>query len=787
MRESRGRFGLVLAGLAGLAAVAYARVLFLGETFVQRDALTYLLPSRAELAAALRAGRLPEWTDGVGLGAPFAANPIHGVTYPPAWLSAVLPVSFGADLGIVLHLLFGAAGVAVLARRLGAGARGALFGGAAFLTCGYVASMPANNNAQLLAWTPWVGAGAAALAAACDGGGRRERVRAGLLLAAALAGQLAVGEPAHVVTSGLLALGVLLALSRRRGRGRAVVHLALSGAAALPLAAASLLPLLALVAWSDRAGGLKGIMVGGWSLPPARLLELVWPGALGDASLPRNLARVVADASGGGGGGVPGPTWAATVHLGIPVLLLGAAGAWRPGRRALAALALAFVLLALGRYAPVHGLLRAVFPPERLARYPEKHLLGALVLWTALAGAGFDEVFRPGARRLLRPALAGLALSAAWLVGLALGGDALAAALAPAAAALVPPLDVAGAIRFALLAGSVSTLLLAVFVGALALREDARLGPLAPALAAAAAIGGLVWNGRAFAPTAPRALAWEPPAALAPALAAVAPGRPRPRVYLGYSRLDPADFGSGERLARAFVQRAYTNLPALHGLACLPGADSAFSGPYASFIDGHRSISMRRFAALFGVPWVLLDRDMAATTPWPAVGESEVGTVLLDAGPVRPRAFVAPRWRTAPLEEALAELAAPGRDADPGRVVRVGGGGEAAPAAGAERAPLTPCEVTVRRPEEVELACDAPYGGQAVLLEETAPGWSAAVDGAPAAIARADGLFRSVAVGPGPHRVTFRYRTPWLRAGIAVALAAWAAWGLALWRTRARR
>ncbi|HEY6322803.1 MAG TPA: hypothetical protein VJA16_14710, partial [Thermoanaerobaculia bacterium] len=61
---------LALAGaLIGLIALAYHRVLFLGETFVERDALRFALPSREFLAHALHAGRLPEWLDAVGLGA----------------------------------------------------------------------------------------------------------------------------------------------------------------------------------------------------------------------------------------------------------------------------------------------------------------------------------------------------------------------------------------------------------------------------------------------------------------------------------------------------------------------------------------------------------------------------------------------------------------------------------------------------------------------------------------------------------------------------------------------
>ncbi len=68
------------------------------------------------------------------------------------------------------------------------------------------------------------------------------------------------------------------------------------------------------------------------------------------------------------------------------------------------------------------------------------------------------------------------------------------------------------------------------------------------------------------------------------------------------------------------------------------------------------------------------------------------------------------------------------------------------------------------------------------------PGWSATVDGTPAAISKAEVLFRAVRVGPGAHEVRFTYRTPFLRTGIAVSIVSWlAAAALVAWTKRSRR
>ena len=61
-----------------------------------------------------------------------------------------------------------------------------------------------------------------------------------------------------------------------------------------------------------------------------------------------------------------------------------------------------------------------------------------------------------------------------------------------------------------------------------------------------------------------------------------------------------------------------------------------------------------------------------------------------------------------------------------------------------------------------------------------ARGWTAAVDGAPAPVLRANGKHRAVPLPPGAHDVRLRYEPPGFGAGIAAtlvaALAAMAVW-----------
>ena len=79
------------------------------------------------------------------------------------------------------------------------------------------------------------------------------------------------------------------------------------------------------------------------------------------------------------------------------------------------------------------------------------------------------------------------------------------------------------------------------------------------------------------------------------------------------------------------------------------------------------------------------------------------------------------------------------------------------------------------RPDELafEVAPDQP--GYLVVREGWARGWVATVDGAPAPILPADGVFRAVPVGAGARRVVLRYTTPGFRVGLSISLLAWLA------------
>jgi hypothetical protein len=85
------------------------------------------------------------------------------------------------------------------------------------------------------------------------------------------------------------------------------------------------------------------------------------------------------------------------------------------------------------------------------------------------------------------------------------------------------------------------------------------------------------------------------------------------------------------------------------------------------------------------------------------------------------------------------------------------------------------------RPHRFRLFVDAPAAGRLVVPMQHAPGWTARLDGAPAAIRRVHGVMPAVAVPVGESQVEFRYAPPrWelgtLLAALALAVLGWLGW-----------
>ncbi|MGH2377861.1 MAG: hypothetical protein ACRDGT_05240 [Candidatus Limnocylindria bacterium] len=106
---------------------------------------------------ALAEGRLPLWSDRLGLGFPLYAEGQIGAFYPPNWIVFRLPPLVALDVTRVLHLTFAGVGTALIALRLGGSLPGAVVASAvAVLSGGIVSKLEWTNMLAAYAWFPWV-------------------------------------------------------------------------------------------------------------------------------------------------------------------------------------------------------------------------------------------------------------------------------------------------------------------------------------------------------------------------------------------------------------------------------------------------------------------------------------------------------------------------------------------------------------------------------------------------------------------------------------------------------
>ena len=229
--------------------------------------------------ALLKWHTIPMWNPLLFSGAPFAANPLAGLWYPPGWLAFMLPLPLGFNLAIFLHIVWAGAGMYLLLRSLGLRWQAALLGGLAFQALPKIYAHYGAGHVTLLyalAWTPWL-----LLAGRCGvqriGAGRLTlQIGSGLVL-----GLIFLADPRWAPLAGLLWLTFVLwgvrgkapPTLRRARRGKLLLgQLLLAALFALPLA----LPLLEFTRLSTRSS-LSAQDNLTYSLPPARLLGIFFP------------------------------------------------------------------------------------------------------------------------------------------------------------------------------------------------------------------------------------------------------------------------------------------------------------------------------------------------------------------------------------------------------------------------------------------------------------------------------------------------------------------------------
>jgi hypothetical protein len=759
-------------GLVSLASLApFARGLLAAQCFYFRDLASIFIPVRGFAAAALAHGQLRYWNPFDHEGIPLPHPPL---SYPIDALQALFPGPFAVTLLLALHVPLAALALFALARALGASRVAAAGAGLVYALGGFgLSTISLYVYVQALAWVPFV-----VLALLRIGRGERRLAWATLAIAS-LASTMALE---FLIQALLIGVVLGLCLPDDAGEGRRAAHLRAGlrplarqlAAAALGIAlvAPTFLVMQAVVRQSARGSGLSPDVTLAHSLHPFTLLQVLVADLYGDMARP-------ADVWWGVHFFPRGFPYFVSLYLGATVIALAWTGL-RHGagpRRRLALLALAGIVVCLGRFAGLQPL-AAALPLLNAVRYPSKAFLTVQLALALLAAFGWDAGARGGPRAWRSLALAACGLGGA-LVLLPIVLPALLPAPLRWFQAAFFPNDMSLPARraaLALMSGDAATGgAIAVVAGALAVASC--LGRLRAEITRLALVGlvaaDLVRAGAGLNPMTHRSF-YE----LSPEMSALAAEvRGEGRAFVCAHEATSA-YWRGRALRRAdhelwtfalMLETFEPHLNMLHGvptalsedhtslvpLRALPADAEGGCSRFEAIAPRVRAAGVSHVISLdpIAAPSLRLERVVAP----PRVAPLAIYVYRL-LRPL-PRASVARSvvavpagtpWASSAGDETVAvEQAVAAEDGARGRILRI--------SEGSDRLTL---DVQVDRPT-------------VVLLRDTwTPGWTARVAGRPAPVVRANGLHQAIPVPAGTSRVVLRYWPPGLTAGILLALAA---------------
>jgi len=378
--------GRLLSLLGLLLLISFPGIVLGTHAFVYRDAGLFSYPVAYYLRDSLRHGQWPLWNPCSNCGVPFLAQWNTLALYPFSLFYVLLPMPWSLNYFLLGHILLGGSGMYRLAHywfgsRLAASVAALVFAWNG-LSLQFL-MWPCHNAA--LAWMPWV-------VLHCERAGK-EGGRRVYWAALAAACQMLTGSPETILLTWLIVAVCFVRNVAQKEQsflasgGRLLWLVALAGT----LSAVQLLPTLDFLAHGDRT---RAFGSGVWSLPPWGLANFLLPlfrssGSLSGVFMPEEQQ------------------WTSSYYAGVLPLLLAAIALWRAraGRtRLLGALALAGVVLALGKAGLLLEILKRALPLLGFIRYPVKFIILTVFCLALLAGAGAAWLQgRPpdGARRSL--------------------------------------------------------------------------------------------------------------------------------------------------------------------------------------------------------------------------------------------------------------------------------------------------------------------------------------------------------------------------------------------------
>src|SRR5258708_2406088 len=364
-------------------------VIYVTDDYFASDIFNGELPGRVLIGRLIRHGQMPVWTNQLCSGLPLAgsaADPIGLFAF------SLLPPAAALDLFVIVLLLVAAHGAYGLGRRFGADRPAAVLAGLAFAGSGYIACQ--LKHLSIVSTVVWLPIGLLlidrALGASADAdAGTPTLARRALFMAAfglVFAEQVLCGFPqsAYIcaLVYGSFALFPAVSPRKRLGSLRLSVALVAGLGVATALGAAAgavvLLPLSKLGNVSDRADALGWIWSTRLAYWPSNALTFLVPYANGDISDNTYVG--------------PPFFWEGYGYVGVATVLLAVYGGLRERRRPnvmfLIVMTLVAYLFVLGGATPVFRAAYLLLPGMNLFRFPTRFLIVVELGLALLAAVG---------------------------------------------------------------------------------------------------------------------------------------------------------------------------------------------------------------------------------------------------------------------------------------------------------------------------------------------------------------------------------------------------------------
>jgi len=790
---------MLVVALAGM----FWKVIFTPALFFYRDVYNYTYPCARFIHDLCRQGYLPYWNPYLNYGQPLLANPNLLFFYPFTLLIILLPADAAYTLHFLTHFALAGVGTYLLARTWRQSRPAALFAGLVFMLSGPMLSLGNfYNEVACAAWIPW-----ALLAThhALTSG----RARPWLLLAGVFSLQWLAGEPlTFLATFGMtLAYAFYTRGSHRNFRSplnfRLVAAFGGVGALTLLLCSIQFLPAVDLLSHSRRGMGFAFMLAVDWSANPFSLLDMLIPDFAGTvfASAP-GWAWLMADQNRNG-------LYLPSEFLGFVPFFFALAG-WAVGkerqRNFVAGTAIAFLVLSFGQYTPVYALAYLLLPPVAFVRFPVKLLVHFAFLVAILAGWGFDRLrganlpWKAPRARLLLPIQVTLACVAttAVLAWLTPGLIAFATRWVldhfgnPASRIPEVPSFLVSALRlhFPGLAGFCA----GAWALLLALENGKKWAPWGMVAFAILAVCELVMVNSAANPTVDKSFYQFRPPVLAEFKDAPGSYRfmslhvlPNTSAAAAKGEQNFVNFDTipeGRDLQDPVARGAFLSRLELTTGVMLDRVEAGLSGdierqlpPFLRDMEFYLNLNKSNPArsCLLGRTNVkyLLESGTANSPATRKIGDVFNGSLtplhLYENLCFVPRTYVAGNSKfLSGSEETLQLLGSQEFDASNAVILAVAPG--STPSVGGQDI-AGQAEIVHRDPNSVDLRARLSRPGYIVLLERYEPNWHAELDGHPAAVIRANQLFRAVYASAGTHTLRFYYRQRGLKPGMVLSLA----------------